>query len=131
VKKKLVYIAGPFRGPNHWEIWQNINRAAELALEVWRLGLVAVCPHMNTFCFQGAAPDDIWLDGDLEILSRCDAVLMTSDWQRSTGAKAEHDFALLHRIPVCYTLEDLLRLEDEGFPRMVPYWSSVARALDY
>ena len=112
--KKLVYIAGPFRGLNHWEIWQNINRAAELALGVWKLGAVAICPHLNTFCFQGAVPDEVWLDGDLEILSRCDAVLMTPDWKRSAGATAEHEHALQLGMPVYHSLQELVQASQVG-----------------
>jgi len=125
----VVYVAGPFRGAHHWEIEQNIRRAETLALEVWRAGFACICPHLNTRHYQGVLPDHVWLDGDLAILKKCDAVLMTSDWMRSTGAKAEHDFALLHRIPVFYTLESLLHLEDEDFPRLDRHWYGVTRAL--
>ena len=91
--KKVIYIAGPFRGPSHWDIAQNIRRAEALALQVWRLGHVALCPHANTGHFQDAAPDEVWLQGDLELLRRCDAVLLTPDWLRSAGARAEFRFA--------------------------------------
>ena len=104
MSKKLGYIAGPFRGDSHWAIWQNITHAAGLALEVWRLGAPVICPHMNTFCFQGAATDSVWLDGDLEMLARCDFVLMTKDWRRSRGATAEHAFAIEKNIPIFYDL---------------------------
>lgn len=104
---KVVYVAGPFRGPNSWEIEQNIRRAEALSLEVWRAGAAALCPHTNTRFFQGAAEDSVWLDGDLELLARCDAILMTPDWQRSSGARAEHDFAIGRNIPVVYDLDAL------------------------
>ena len=71
---KLIYVAGPFRAPNSWEMEQNIRRAEALALEVWKLGLPAICPHANTRFYQGAAPDEVWLEGDIEIMRRCDAV---------------------------------------------------------
>ena len=58
---KVVYVAGPFRGPNAWEIEENIRRAERLALEVWRLGCACLCPHTNTRFFQGAAPDAVWV----------------------------------------------------------------------
>jgi len=104
---KMVYIAGPFRGINSWDMEENIRRAERLALEVWKLRAACICPHANTRYFQNAAPDDIWLNGDLEILKRCDAILMTPDWRRSTGAVAEHDFAITHGIPVYYSVADL------------------------
>lgn len=104
---KVIYVAGPYRGPNNWEIECNIRRAESLALEVWQLGAAAICPHANTRFFQGTAPDDLWLAGDLAILSRCDALLTTPDWFRSVGARAEVAFASKHNIPVFQRLEDL------------------------
>lgn len=103
----VVYVAGPFRGPSSWAIEQNIRRAETLALQVWRRGAAALCPHTNTRFFHGAADDRVWLDGDLELLSRCDAILMTDNWQQSDGARKEHEFAKARGIPVCYTLDDV------------------------
>lgn len=103
----VIYVAGPFRGPNSWEIEENIRRAERLALEVWRIGMACICPHTNTRFYQGAAPDHVWLDGDLELLLRCDAILMTPDWERSKGASAERDFVLQHGKPVYYSLAEL------------------------
>jgi len=108
---KLVYVAGPFRArpdpSNQWEQWENIRRAATLALEVWRSGASCICPHMNTAFFEGAAEARVWLDGDLEQLKRCDAVIMTPDWERSIGAKAEHATAIERGIPVFYDIQAL------------------------
>jgi len=106
---KVVYVAGPFRGPDHWAIENNIRRAEALALEVWKLGAAAICPHSNTRFYQGALPDHVWLDGDLAILARCDAILLTEDWQNSQGARAEHTFAMNKGIPIFHTLTGLSR----------------------
>lgn len=106
---KVGYVAGPFRGKSHWEIAENIRNAERLALEVWRLGAACICPHSNTAHFQDAAPDHVWLDGDLEMLARCDFVLMTPDYQRSSGATAELKFAQEKRIPVFFDLPTLER----------------------
>lgn len=107
---KVVYIAGPFRAESAWGVEQNIRRAEELALEVWRTGkAAAICPHTNTRFFQGATPDDdVWLKGDIEILHRCDAVLLTPDWERSSGARAERKVAQEAGIPVFHNLAGLL-----------------------
>lgn len=100
----ICYIAGPYRGKSIWHQVQNIRSAEALALDVWKLGMTAVCPHLNTMNFQGVLSDEVWLKGDLVILSRCDAVLMTHDWQDSAGAKAEHVYALEHGIPIVYSI---------------------------
>lgn len=104
---RVVYIAGPFRGPSSWDIEENIRRAERLALEVWRSGAAALCPHTNTRFFQGAADDAVWLDGDLELLARCDALITTDDWHRSSGARAEVDFAAKRNIPIFCSIETL------------------------
>jgi nucleoside 2-deoxyribosyltransferase len=105
---RVIYVAGPFRGPNSWEIEQNIRRAEELALEVWRMpGLSALCPHMNTRHYQGVLPDEVWLEGDLEQMSRCDAVLVVPNWIKSQGTTAEIRHAESRGIPVFYSLGDL------------------------
>lgn len=104
---KVIYIAGPFRGNSHYEIHQNIFRAEALALEVWRAGHAAICPHLNTAHFHGAADDSVWLEGDLEIMKRCDAVLMTPDWKRSAGATDERAQALAAGMPVFESLAEL------------------------
>jgi hypothetical protein len=106
-RMSVVYIAGPYRGKDAWEIETNIRHAETLALAVWRLGAAALCPHCNTRYFQNAAPDSVWLEGDLELLRRCDAVIFTDDWQRSLGAQAEHAFAERERIPIFYGLDEL------------------------
>jgi hypothetical protein len=110
---KVIYVAGPFRSANSdgtqnaWGIQLNIMAAMALALEVWRLGHAAICPHANTMFYQGAAADHLWLDGDLEILRRCDAVLVTTDWKRSSGARAEVEQARQAGQPVFSSLEEL------------------------
>ena len=109
---KVVYIAGPFRGPDAWTIECNIRRAETLALEVWRAGFAVICPHTNTRFFHEAAPDSVWLEGDIEILHRCDAVLVTPDWAMSQGAMAEVAIAQKAEIPVFHSVENLIAWRD-------------------
>jgi hypothetical protein len=113
---KLVYVAGPFRAvssyiPGHQDMFavqENIMAAMKLGLEVARIaGAFPVIPHANTMFFTAAAPDEVWLNGDLEMLRRCDAILMTPDWKRSSGARAEHEFAKEHGLPVFYEVDPL------------------------
>lgn len=106
---KLVYIAGPFRAHTAWDIEQNIRRAEERSLEVWRRGMAALCPHTNTRFFQGAALDEVWLEGTLEMLRRCDAVLLVPNWRGSSGTRAEITEALRLGIPVFESLTELDR----------------------
>lgn len=106
---KVVYIAGPFRGMHAWAVEQNIRRAEMLALEVWILGAACICPHTNTRFFDGVLQDNTFLDGDLEIIKRCDALLMTHDWKTSVGATAEHAYAIRQGLNIFYDLGSLNR----------------------
>ena len=86
---KVVYIAGPFRGATPWDVEQNVRRAEALALEVARMGAMPLCPHANTRHFDGQLTAEFWLEGTLELLRRCDAVLLVPGWETSSGTKAE------------------------------------------
>ena len=103
----VVYLAGPYRADTEYGVHQNIQRAESLALEVWRLGAVCICPHKNTAYFGGSLPDSIWLTGDLELLRRSDAVLLAGGWLDSEGSRTEKACATELGIPVFQRLEDL------------------------
>lgn len=90
---KVVYVAGPYRAATPFQIQKNIREAAEIALKYWKLGFAVICPHTNTALFDGEAPDEVWLTGDLELIRRCDVVVMTPRWKASVGAIAEHSLA--------------------------------------
>lgn len=86
---KLIYIAGPFRGLTAWDIEQNIRGAEGWALTVAASGAVPVVPHSMYRYFQGAMKDEFRLEATLEILRRCDAVLLTPGWRKSQGSLGE------------------------------------------
>lgn len=103
----VVFVSGPFRAPDQWKQWQNTLAAGALGLAVWKLGAVALVPHLNSAFFQGAAPDEVWLVGDLALLAKCDAIIMTPDWERSSGARTERATAEGLGLPIFYELDTL------------------------
>jgi nucleoside 2-deoxyribosyltransferase len=86
---KVIYIAGKYRGPNAWAIEQNIRAAEDVAARVWAMGMVALCPHANSRHMDGVATDEHFLAGTLELLGRCDAVVLVPGWEKSSGTRAE------------------------------------------
>lgn len=107
---KVIYISGHYRDKRGaYYILENILSARRAALEVWKIGGVALCPHLNTAFFDGAfdISDTVWLDGDLELISRCDAVLLLSDWENSLGAVIEKEKAEDLGIPVFTTMRQV------------------------
>ncbi len=103
---KLVFVAGRYRAKTEWQVFQNIRKAELLALELWRLGLSVICPHKNTEMFGGAAPDDVWLKGALEMVRRCDAVVCTPDWEESEGARGEVALAKEIGLPIFFSIDE-------------------------
>lgn len=93
---KVVYICGPFTGPNAWEIEQNIRLAEEIGLVVARLGAMPLIPHANTRFFFGQCTPEFWYTGTMELLTRCDALITVGDWKHSVGSVNEVRWARKH-----------------------------------
>lgn len=104
---KLVFVAGKYRAKTEWGVFQNIRNAEALSLKLWLLGLFVICPHKNTEYFGGAAPDELWLEGALEMVRRCDAVICTSDWEMSEGARGEVALAKELGLPIFFSIEEV------------------------
>lgn len=112
---KLVYVAGPFRGPTPWAVEQNIRAAETWAYLIWGLQLTAVCPHAMGRFFDKSIPDAVILAGTLEIMKRCDAVFLIPGWERSLGSQAEAAMAKSMNIPIFESLGELKAWRDFPF----------------
>lgn len=110
---RVVYVAGPFRAvnqrgePDMWRVQQNVMRAMEVARAVWHVGVAALCPHANSMFFTGAEPDSVWLAGAIELMRRCDAVIVVPGWEQSAGTIEEVRIAREIGLPVFVDLGDI------------------------
>lgn len=91
---KLIYIAGPFRGPNAWVVESNIRCAEMVGMSVASLGGVPVIPHTMYRFWNGTLTDEFWLNATLDILRRCDGAVFVDGWEQSAGSVAEHKEAV-------------------------------------
>ena len=96
---KIVYVAGAYRAPDDNQRDRNIKLAGGVAAMLWAEGFAALCPHMNSARMDGVAPDEAFLAGSLEMLARCDAVVMMPGWEMSEGSRREREKAILLNIP--------------------------------
>lgn len=102
----IAYVAGPYRGKsknkiiNKLQVIRNILSARKVAKELWRMGIPAICPHMNTALFDSVASDKAFLDGDIEMLQKCAFVALVKGWKTSRGTRDEIIFANHAKIPV-------------------------------
>jgi hypothetical protein len=97
-----VYISGPYRAKTVYGVQQNIEAAREYALKYWKQGHAVICPHANTALMDGELPDASWLAGDIEMLKRCDCIVMMPTWSASEGASKEHQEAIKAGLEVIY-----------------------------
>lgn len=81
----LLYIAGPYTNPDPV---QNTHRMIRIADALWELGIVPVVPHLSLLWhLVSPRPYEQWLEYDLHVMARCDAVLRVPG--PSTGADRE------------------------------------------
>ena len=105
---KVIYVAGPYTAETDWERGLNIKKADGVTSHLWRLGFYAVCPHKITAFYGGLCDEEIFIEGGLEILRRCDAVVLVDGWEKSGGTLGEIEEAFKLNIPVYETVYDLV-----------------------
>ena len=102
----LIYLAGPIRPTSTTTMRENIDAAKKIALELWKMGHAVICPHANTDLPIELAEKElhanIWLQGDLVMLYRCDAMVVCPNWKESYGTKGEIEYAKKNNIPVYF-----------------------------
>ena len=86
---RVIFVSGPYRDKTEHGVEMNILNAKLTAVQLWREGWAVICPHKNSERMGGVVSDRAFLDGDLEILRRCDAIYMMRGWERSEGARGE------------------------------------------
>lgn len=105
---KLFYVAGPYSAVNEYLVKLNIAKAEAMAVSIWQAGHAAICPHLNTAHWGSVLSHAGFIAGDLEIVRRCDGVVMVDGWMWSSGALQERTFALQKGIMVFYTVQDAI-----------------------
>jgi len=102
---KLAYVAGKYRGRTHNDVAQNIAAARAVATRLWELGYAALCPHLNSAFMSGVAPEEVFMEGGLTMLRRCDLVVLVDGWQASEGTAREIEEACSCGLPVFSDIE--------------------------
>ncbi len=106
---KLVYVAGRYRSKSKDGVRLNIQAASHVGAIASERGWYPVIPHMNTAGHEHITDNDdqFYLDGTLELMRRCDAVVMVPGWTESKGAISEHNEAQRLEMPIYLTVDEL------------------------
>jgi nucleoside 2-deoxyribosyltransferase len=113
----VIYLSGKYSG----EIIENIDVARRIAIELWEQGFSVLTPHLNTYHFETdcKCTYEQYIQGDLEMLSRCDVIVMLQGWNQSKGATKEREFAKYLGMPIYYypeipTKRDMMSSDQEA-----------------
>jgi len=92
---RIIFVSGPYRNASEEKKRENIWHALRVSVRLWELGFFVICPHLNiaNFEFYTDLDESIWLEGNLEMLSRCDCVFMLKGFETSAGSLKEYELA--------------------------------------
>lgn len=102
----VIYVAGPFRAPDGWEVACNVHRAEQAGREVARLGAVPLIPHSIGARMAGTETDVYWIRATLELMHRADAVLVLPGYEQSIGTLGEIKEARSAGLPLFLPVSD-------------------------
>jgi hypothetical protein len=100
----LLYIAGCYAPKDGRTVDDHIELAKEASIAIWKTGNYALCPHMNTAHLDDEIDNpELFYAGTMEVLRRCDGIVMLENWEESQGAIAELAYAQDAGMPIwCY-----------------------------
>ena len=94
MKPLVLYLASPYRGRNEWDTYLNITSAHLAAKQIWSKGHACISPVSNTAWMGEMNDHNFWMRGDLEILARCDGLVLNLGWEKSHGCNEEYQEAI-------------------------------------
>jgi len=103
----LVYVAAPYRSPTALGVLANVAWATGVSHDIMRRcpDALAVVPQLNSAFCDELRPEAWWLDATLELMRRCDAVLVGG--AETEGVRGEIAEAQRLGIPVFGSLDEL------------------------
>jgi len=112
---KLIFVSAPYTADGSRSgIEDNIARAEAISISLINEGWSVITPPKNTAHYERYEPllqgkgYKFWLEFYIEILRRCDAIIMCSGWKDSTGCKGEYKYAMENGITIFF--------EEDGIP---------------
>jgi len=106
----LVYVAGPYRGKVDHNVMIAEQNAARMAVN----SIGFICPHSNGNPHDKLGlPDQYWIESTMEIMRRCDALLIVGDWAKSEGTIGEIQEAKHLKKPVFFHWVEVVQWAEE------------------
>ena len=89
--KKLYYLAHPYTGAHEKNV-REVNKIANLLIDK---GYIIYSPITMSYPLHLLSPREaeFWYQYDIEILARCDGLILAGEWENSKGCIKELEFA--------------------------------------
>ena len=103
MSKLFAFIAGPYRAETKEGVELNIQSAKKTAELAILKGYFPLCPHLSTDRMDRIIPklnDDYWLEMTMEMMKRCDLVILSQGYSYSDGTLAEIEEAKRLKKPI-------------------------------
>jgi len=109
-----IYVAGPLRNSDYRKVWDNVQRAIGIGLQLMKKGHVVFIPHLSYYAtlhpesnIDGKNEHKIWMKQDLEWVISCDALFFLG---HSRGADEELSLAKKMGLKIYTTLDEVPNL---------------------
>jgi len=110
---KRVYVAGPYSANNIIDVFENMRKGMRAGVEVFLAGYAPWVPwhdfhHQLMFRDGESLSVDDYYEMSMAWLVVSDAMLVLPGWRKSKGTCNEIAKAVELKIPIFYSLEDLI-----------------------
>lgn len=109
-KDHMFYLAGPYNNyiDNRGcvsDVENNIHKARQASITLWKMGVPIFSPHLNTGGFD--IEEDVIMRGYLGYIPKMSGLILLPDHELSEGTKKEVETARNNRVPV-YLYDDVV-----------------------
>lgn len=104
---RLIYISAPFSAGNNWDFEANVRKAEQVAKVIADNGGVPVSRHSLFKRFSGTITGSFWINAAVEVMKKCDAVVLLPGWNDSPGASYENTVARENGLQVFTTMAEV------------------------
>lgn len=104
---KVCYLAHPYSASSEWAKYTNVISAHFWARAIWRKGWACISPVSNSAWMDDGQDYEVFMDGDLAILARCDALCVAPGAGLSAGCQREIERAKLLGMPIYCGIDEV------------------------
>lgn len=118
-RRSMGYLSAAMSAPT--ALRRSALRAMAIAVshELWEHEVLHYCPHANSPAIGLTDVDyEKWMAMDIEVIRRCDWILMLGEWGTSYGCRREFNVAQALKIPVAYSISEAIQLSREADIRL-------------